>query len=249
MKSSPWRQEKALNFMGLPLRALGWSLLAHALLLVALAPYAADRPLALPPAAILHARLQAAAAIESAPQRPEPRRPASQPVMPRQPLRAEAAPVAPLATVPPAPTSRTESAGVAASPDQATAPPVGGETVVRSAEAPATTVLQQEFDARGPSQSGLRQYRLALASEARRFRRYPEAARRAGLVGTAEVRVTVDAGGASRQVELGRSSGHAALDAAALEMLRQATLHATLPESLRGQRFVVLLPVVFEVEE
>jgi protein TonB len=109
--------------------------------------------------------------------------------------------------------------------------------------------LRLESEARGPSESGLRQYRLALATEARRFRRYPEAARRAGLAGTAEVRVTVMAGGTQRVAELNRSSGHAALDAAALEMLRQAARQTALPESLREQNFSVLLPVLFEVEE
>lgn len=101
----------------------------------------------------------------------------------------------------------------------------------------------------GPDAAGLRQYRLALAGEAKRFRRYPEMARRTGLSGTAEVRVVVTAAGGGRQTALNRSSGHASLDAAALEMLRQAVERAELPASLRGQNFAVLLPVVFEVEE
>ncbi|MBS3934839.1 MAG: TonB family protein, partial [Sulfuritalea sp.] len=83
---------------------------------------------------------------------------------------------------------------------------------------------------------------------ARRVRNYPEAARRDGLTGTAEVRVTVDAR-AGRRTELSRSSGHPLLDAAALEMLRTAAARAPLPESLRGREFAVLLPVVFEVED
>lgn len=246
MKSSPWREEKALNFRGFPLRALGWSLLAHALLLVALAPPLAERVQAVPPAAILHGRLQSAPPSAPAPERTQAQRPVPPPVMPQRPARVERAPIP---GVPPAPTFRAEPAGEGVAPAQPAAPTGGGEPAPRSAESPATTALQQEFEARGPSQSGLRQYRLALASEARRFRRYPESARRAGLAGTVEVRVTVDAGGASRQAELSRSSGHTALDAAALDMLRQAAVHAALPESLRGQRFVVQLPVVFEVEE
>jgi protein TonB len=101
----------------------------------------------------------------------------------------------------------------------------------------------------GPDPAGLRQFRLALAGEARRFRRYPDAARRAGLAGTAEVRVAVEAGGLNRSANIARSSGHALLDTAALEMLQQAASQVALPESLRGQRFTVLLPVVFEVAE
>lgn len=101
----------------------------------------------------------------------------------------------------------------------------------------------------GPDAAGLRQYRLALASEARRLSRYPETARRQGLAGTAEVRVAVGAAGDVRQAVLNRSSGHAVLDEAALEMLRQAAARTELPISLQGQSFAVLLPVLFEVRE
>ena len=99
----------------------------------------------------------------------------------------------------------------------------------------------------GPDAAGLRQYRMSLAGEARRHKRFPEAARRAGLSGTAEVRIAVTS--FDRQAELTRSSGHVLLDNAALEMLRLAAARAPLPEALRGQQFTVLLPVVFEVED
>lgn len=125
----------------------------------------------------------------------------------------------------------------------------GGESMQRTTAKPASVALAAPVEVRGPDAAGLRQYRLALAGEARRFRRYPDAARREGITGTAEVRVTVAAAGAARHAELAHSSGHAVLDAAALDMLRQATARALLPESLRGQDFAVLLPVVFEVEQ
>jgi protein TonB len=230
----------AMKSWGFPPYAIALSLALHALVLAALAPSVAEPVRALPPAAVLHGRLQPAPAVEPAPARVEQRPVRSE--APRRPARVEAASSLSSSTVPPAPTFSAESTIV---PGAAT----GGETLARPVDAPATTALRRESAARGPSESGLRQYRLALASEARRFRRYPEAARRAGLAGTAEVRVTVAAGGANRRAELSRSSGHEALDAAALEMLRQATWHAALPESLHGQSFAVLLPVVFEVEE
>jgi protein TonB len=123
----------------------------------------------------------------------------------------------------------------------------GGVAVSRAKQEPVTVALAAPTD-HGPDAAGLRQYRLALAGEARRFRSYPEAARREGMAGTAEVRVSVGAG-VQRQTELVRSSGHAMLDTAALGMLRAAAARTALPESLRGQEFAVLLPVVFEVEE
>mgnify|MGYP003508428869 CR=1 FL=1 len=94
---------------------------------------------------------------------------------------------------------------------------------------------------------GLRQYRLALAREARRFKRYPEQALQAGIGGTAEVRVELE-GGALPVTRLARSSGHEALDAAALDMMRRAAPRTTVPELLRGQTFAVSLPVVFDLE-
>lgn len=125
---------------------------------------------------------------------------------------------------------------------------VGGVPSIPVETKAVTVALADTRETRGPDAAGLRQYRLALAGEARRYRNYPEAARRAGMAGTAEVRVSVSAG-IARQTELARSSGYEMLDSAALEMLRAAAGRALLPESLRGQEFAVLLPVVFEVEE
>jgi len=100
----------------------------------------------------------------------------------------------------------------------------------------------------GVDADGLRQYRLALAREARRYKRYPERALLAGIGGTAEVRVELGAG-AMPLTRLARSSGNEALDTAALEMMRQAAPRTTLPEALRGRAFAVSLPVIFDASE
>lgn len=100
----------------------------------------------------------------------------------------------------------------------------------------------------GADADGLRQYRLALAREARRFKRYPERALLAGIGGTVEVRVE-HGSGIMPVARLARSSGHEALDAAALEMMRQAAPRTAVPEPLRGQAFVVSLPVIFDASE
>lgn len=101
----------------------------------------------------------------------------------------------------------------------------------------------------GLDADGVRAYRLALARETRRHKRYPQEAIEAGWQGTAEVLVAVAAGGATEAPRLVRSSGHAALDAAALHMLRQALPATPLPPTLRGQSFAVNLPVVFELPD
>lgn len=94
----------------------------------------------------------------------------------------------------------------------------------------------------------LRQYRMALAIEARRFRRYPALARERGWEGVAEVGVTLDLQGAP-QVLLHVSSGHVLLDEAALEMLRQSVRAVPVSAALRGREIRLLLPVRFSLED
>lgn len=99
----------------------------------------------------------------------------------------------------------------------------------------------------GLDAEGLRGYRMALAREARRFKRYPARALEAEWSGTAEVSVALAADGLPLAVQLVRSSGHDLLDEAALEMLRRALPATPVPDSLRGRAFSVNLPVVFEL--
>jgi len=94
---------------------------------------------------------------------------------------------------------------------------------------------------------GVRQFRMALAAEARRFKRYPPQAQETNMTGTVEIRVVVAAPGGAREVHLARSSGHELLDDAALDMMTRAAPRAALPETLRRRAFVVSLPVVFDL--
>lgn len=164
------------------------------------------------------------------------------------------APSASRQSVPPPPAAADADFAVLPAPTLAQPAHAPGSAGVSPAQeygalTPDVLVAQTANPPAPPDPAGLRQFRLALAGAAREFRRYPEAARRAGLSGTAEVRIAVAAGGLARRAELARSSGNATLDQAALEMLRQALDRAVLPASLRAQSFTVLLPVLFEVAE
>lgn len=110
-------------------------------------------------------------------------------------------------------------------------------------------VLLTQANATGEALDGLRGYRLSVASEARRFKRYPPQALAAGWTGTVEVRLEVGGDGRPRAATVGRSSGHEALDRAALSMIDAGALRARLPESLRGKSFAVVLPVVFNLDD
>ncbi len=211
-------------------RAVGISLLLHFLLLW---PTAAQRPDEEPLPALMATLRQPPSAPQDpvrhapapAPQRvPEP---AQQPATPRP------APAVPLV----APVAATATS--AALPRGEPAAPAAMPEAAPRAAAPAP---------RDGSAEGLRQYRLALAFEARRHKRYPPRALDAGIGGTVEVRVEV-AEGRAAEVTLARPSGDASLDAAALEMMRKAAPRAAVPESLQRRSFAVVLPIVFDPEE
>lgn len=101
----------------------------------------------------------------------------------------------------------------------------------------------------GEAVDGLRAYRLSVATQARRFKRYPAEAQAAGASGSTEVRLEVGGDGTPRPASVARSSGHEALDRAALVMIDAGAARARLPDSLRGRGFAVMLPVQFDLEE
>ena len=99
------------------------------------------------------------------------------------------------------------------------------------------------------SPDGVRQYRLNLAHEARRFKRYPPLARQRGWEGVVIVLVSTVASGLVPQVSLGQSSGFELLDQEALELVSQAAHTATVPESLRNRQFGLTLPIHYRLDE
>lgn len=88
---------------------------------------------------------------------------------------------------------------------------------------------------------------LAMHDWLRRHQRYPRAARRAGLEGTAHVRFVIDRAGALRATELVASSGHAVLDRAALDLLRRAAPYPALPYRVTAGEVELTLPVEYRL--
>jgi len=101
---------------------------------------------------------------------------------------------------------------------------------------------------KGVNPDELRQYRLALAIAARRFKHYPAMARERGWEGTAEVALSLGGQRPVPEVALARSSGHAVLDRQAQEMIAQAARATVLPESLKGRDLRLSLPVQFSLD-
>lgn len=130
----------------------------------------------------------------------------------------------------------------------AQAAPPSSEPVAALAASVGTAAATDVVAAPAVSADGLRQYRLDLASAARRFRAYPALARARGWEGVAEVTIAVSPGLAPA-LHLSRSSGHAVLDDQALAMLARAAAQTPLPASLQGGKFVVPLPIRFSLED
>ncbi len=94
---------------------------------------------------------------------------------------------------------------------------------------------------------------LALAWKARierlvherASRNYPRSAARAGLGGTVLISITVDPRGHITRVAVDQSSGHAALDAAALASVEELADVPAPPEALAWQTRALRLPVEY----
>jgi len=237
------------------LHALLFSLLAHLLLLIEMAPLSKAAHEA--PAGALRAVPRASPntpAVEAASREPAASPRAAPPAAPlRSPALPERLPAQAHSVSPPGELAVPQAAPASAAAGlRAEAPAATGEATGEKG-LPASPALPEGGGAPAPGAGvppdELREYRLALAVQARRFRRYPAVARERGQEGTVEVAISVKAGLPAPQVGVSASSGHAALDAQAQEMMRQAALAAPLPGGLRGRDFRLVVPVLFSLDE
>ena len=93
------------------------------------------------------------------------------------------------------------------------------------------------------------EYRLSLAREARRFKRYPPLARENLWEGRVLLTLHFAANAAWPVVFLEDSSGHAVLDTQAMEMMASAARLVALPDELRGKAFVISLPIHYRLTD
>ena len=152
--------------------------------------------------------------------------------------------------------SASESAAVApprATADAANVPSAAATAALNPSPAQGAAGLPNDVNVNGAtaiavSADGLRRYRLGLAIQARRFKRYPPRALAAGWSGTTNIRLAVDAAGRS-EASVARSSGYAVLDEAARTLIAQSAQRTSLPEELRGKAFSIDLPVLFNIAD
>lgn len=92
----------------------------------------------------------------------------------------------------------------------------------------------------------LNAYTARIAALLERQKRYPRQAQRLRQEGTVRVRFTVERSGAVVSPRIERSSGHALLDQAALELLRRVSPLPPLPPEL-GARLDLVVPIAYQL--
>ena len=131
-----------------------------------------------------------------------------------------------------------------------------------SKAAPSRPAVAAEPAARGPSKGKagaggksksaqgkaiFSNYQSKLVAHLRRYRSYPDAARRRRLQGSARVTVTINQSGRVVGVSLAGSSGHAILDREALAMVRRASPFPAIPSGLGKSKVSFRAPVRFNL--
>jgi protein TonB len=244
--------------MGIAL-ALLCSLLGHGVLLFAM-------PLLLPPmptpqlAGTMEVSLRAGEAQEQMQKTPAslPETPieAVPKPIPAPPVHAPAASRTPVISTPtPAPEPSHPAAMVNTEP----VPEVGGSPSPTTLAAAQPAGSAESVGVGGASQQGatsaegmndaLQDYRFAIGSAARKFKRYPALSRERGREGRVEARLIWRPGMRVPQVELHSSAGDKLLDEQGLSMLRQAAEQTPLPPVLRERAFSLVLPIEFSLKD
>lgn len=99
----------------------------------------------------------------------------------------------------------------------------------------------------GAAAATLASYRQLVAAHLQRFKQYPLGAKAAGQQGVARVSFTLGRGGQVMSSGLGGSSGHAALDAETVAMVRRAQPFPAFPPELKQGSMSFSAPVAFHI--
>ena len=95
----------------------------------------------------------------------------------------------------------------------------------------------------------LDQYRLAIYSAARRYKKYPRVALDNNWEGKAVIRLVVGANGLISSISVKSSTGHEILDQAALDTLTKAKPLVPIPAALRGKEFGIDINFIYSLKD
>lgn len=96
---------------------------------------------------------------------------------------------------------------------------------------------------------GTREYRLLLARAARQITHSQVLANQSRWQGEIVLAISKAPGAGVPNVSVAAGSGQSSVDEQTLRLMEQAVRAASLPDSLRGEKFVILLPVHFYIEK
>ena len=124
------------------------------------------------------------------------------------------------------------------------APPAPRTTAPARAErqAPAASAISA-----GASAAAIASYNQRVAAHLQRFKQYPPASKAAGQQGTARLSFSLGRGGQVLASRLGGSSGHAALDAETMAMVRRAQPFPAFPAEIQHASMSFNVPVAFSI--
>lgn len=110
-------------------------------------------------------------------------------------------------------------------------------------------VRKSEVSGRGASAdpTALTRYLATVRSKVERNKRYPAAAQREGVTGTAAVRMTITSSGSVQGLRVAKASGHPALDQAAMAAARAAEPLPAFPEGMPQNRITIVIPMNFNI--
>lgn len=121
----------------------------------------------------------------------------------------------------------------------------GGEQVT-SKTARSNANGRKEASSRDGGTGATSNYKGKVVAKLRRAKRYPRQAQRRRLTGTARVAFTISRTGSVSGIRLTRSSGHALLDEAALDMVRRASPMPKFPGDITAAQMRLQVPVRFD---
>ena len=195
--------------------------------------------------------LAAPAPVEAAP-RPRAQEPArSRQVAKPQPAAvplSKAAPNAPLVPATPAPTAPSSEAPKPASESSQPAAP-NAPTSAPPSPGPVAKADAQPAPSVAADAGTLDQYRIAIYSAAKRYKKYPRVALDNNWEGKVVVRMVIGANMMISSISIKTSSGHEVLDQAAIETLKKTKPLVAIPDALRGREFGLDINFIFNLRD
>lgn len=161
---------------------------------------------------------------------------------------AKAAPKAPVVPATPAPTAPSSEAPKPASESSQPAAP-NAPTSAPPSPGPVAKADAQPAPSVAADAGTLDQYRIAIYSAAKRYKKYPRVALDNNWEGKVVVRMVIGANMMISSISIKTTSGHEVLDQAAIETIKKTKPLVAIPDALRGREFSLDINFIFNLRD